>query len=291
MRTTIILAPLFLAAGLVVGFYLTSFMIESSRGIHSDFDESYSSVCHIHSGTRGPAASGVMLKSGYVLTAAHLIDDNENGKLDPKEMEWEVNFPSVNGENFKTIGRPIAVSNHLSEFSLDIAILRLDEKPPIAGVSLIEDLDYYNLKTGEPIDIIGMMNNRTPASITSGRISSFRFKEAHRTNATAYMGSSGGGIFNKDQELIGIETKVGIAKEYIHTARMIIPFVHYLPNISYYSPATRIRHFLKENGLVEMALDDSIWLLKWHHFLWLTIMNLLFAFGVFKGFSYLEELK
>lgn len=290
MRNPIILAPLFLAAGLVVGFYLTSFMIDSPREIHSDFDESFSSVCYIHSGTEGAAASGVMLKSGYVLTAAHLIDDNNNGKLDPEERAWEVEFPSINEESFKTIGRPIAVSDHTPDFSLDIAILKLDEKPPIAGVNLIEDLDYYNLKTGEPIDVIGMMNNRIPASITSGRITSFRLKEAHRTNATAYMGSSGGGVFNKNQELIGIETKIGVAREHIHFGPMAIPFIHFLPNISFYSPATRIRYFLKTNGLAEMALDDSVWLLKWYHFLGLTIMNLLFAFGVFKGFSYLEEL-
>ena len=226
--------------------------------VHKSINTAYDSVCMIV--TDSYTASGVLLESGYILTAAHAIDRNSNGKIEKNESIVMLQFSSAN--HFKVQATAIAIGS--PKDGLDIAILIPDQEVPLPGVKLMATEEYWQLKIGEPIYIIGMQNGLYPASITDGRITSTkRGSHAHRSSATIYYGSSGGGIFTNDK-LIGIVVAVGIGKQIlpipmynqhgIQYGIVNVPYEIPLANSSSHTPAPSVIDFL-----IDKNLPDALW--------------------------------
>lgn len=221
---------------------------------YPSINTAYNSVCMIE--TSDYCASGVLLESGYVLTASHVVDRNKNGKLENEEEVLFLTFS--NADDFVTKADVVTFAH--AEI-LDIAILKPRIPVPLPGVKMIPSREYYGLKTGTPIYTIGMPNGSYPANITDGRIIDiYGSVNEHRNSANSYMGNSGGGVFY-DDVLIGISSKVGIGELgldipiFENREKVGMQNVWYtvpLANVSTHVPVPAIRAFLNR------SLKDSL---------------------------------
>ncbi len=151
-------------------------------------------------------ATGVLLNTGYVVTAAHCIDVDENGNISSYERHPIVTF----------YGSIASVHTGYTIFcgkkeGFDIAIIQL-ENPPPSHVSLGE------VKFGEELFTIGMTRGFM-SNISVGRESSPADGRARATIA-AWTGNSGGGLWNKNQEIVGFASRIAMAQ---NNATIIIP--------------------------------------------------------------------
>lgn len=228
---------------------------------YDNINVAYDSICMITSGTGENRfiASGVLLESGYVLTAAHVVDRNFNNKIDDNERFITVKFPALGD---KEIQAEAIASDDVLE--LDLAILNPQEEIDLPGVRLMSNEDYWNIKIGTPLYTIGMGNGEYPGNITDGRmIEMDRHSNAHRNSANSYFGNSGGGVF-VDEELVGIAVAVGMGRQELRmpvftpqgrqVGMVMVPYNIPLANSSRHVPATSIRNFLASH-----YLDDVLW--------------------------------
>lgn len=204
---SIILTTLF--STILGTFYLAPSSNSKFSNIEDQFQDSYTSVCEVHTGVG--VGSGVLLESGYILTAGHNIDRNNNNKIDDDEKIINARFHAI---DFETQLETIAlVYSHRvgAKTEIDIALCRPSEKVPLKGVRLYASESYWqDIKIGTLIHAIGMTNGVTPANITDGRITTYqRDDNLHRNSASTYFGNSGGGVFTSDGRLAGIVVRVG----------------------------------------------------------------------------------
>lgn len=151
-------------------------------------------------------ATGVLLDTGYVITAAHCVDVDDNGSISLYERRPIVTF----------YGSIASVHTGTTVFcgkkgKFDIAIVQLDN-PPQSSISLGE------AKFGDELFTIGMTRGEKP-NISVGRESSPYDNHARATIA-AWTGNSGGGIWSNKQELIGFVARIGMAR---NNAAITIP--------------------------------------------------------------------
>lgn len=257
----------------VLGTLLLWPKIKPSKA-HNTIQKSYSSVCMIT--TNNAAASGVLLESGYILTAAHVVDQNLNGILEENEIRQKVVFPSIDFETTATV----IISGNIKE-SIDLAVLVPEKEIPLRGVRIIQSKDYWDLKFGEPITTIGMQMGESPAHITDGRLISMPSDDTlHRNSANSYFGNSGGGIF-KEEQLIGIAVAVGRDKLHLNMPifdgpRFIgtikVGYMIPLANSSLHVPAPLIVNFLQQNDL-DKVLETSPGDCPYHAYFAVMIFN------------------
>lgn len=142
-------------------------------------------------------ATGVLLNTGYVITAAHCIDIDNNGIISQNERNPIITFcgsiASIHSGRTVFCGR---------KNGFDIAVIQLDN-PPQSSISLGET------KFGDRLFTIGMTRGQEP-NISSGCASSNTDGYA-RAAIAAWSGNSGGGLWNNKQELIGFVSGVGMA--------------------------------------------------------------------------------
>jgi hypothetical protein len=223
--------------------------------VHESVSTAYDSICMITTGNH--IASGVLLESGYVMTAAHVVDHNSNGKIDPSEETFTLKFPDLKEYQAK------ALFLGDQKAKQDLAILLPTKGIPLLGVKIMSDEEYEGLQVGTPVYTIGMQNGSFPPNITDGRIIEKPYgSNAHRNSANTYFGNSGGGVFI-DNKLVGIATAVGMGR-----MRLTLPMfgpdgsmafanVGYtvpLANSSLHVPATSAREFITTNNL-----EDALW--------------------------------
>jgi hypothetical protein len=156
------------------------------------------------------AASGVLLESGYILTAAHVIDSNGDGELNEDELRTEVIFPNI---DFSCKADVILMSPY-QEHGIDLAVLDPDITIPLKGTRIMSMGDYRSQLIGTPLVTIGMQLGQSPANVTDGRLISAHPDDLiHRNSANSYFGNSGGGVFIGN-ELAGIAVMVGYDELY-----------------------------------------------------------------------------
>jgi V8-like Glu-specific endopeptidase len=267
----------------------------SRQVFHEDIDGPYQSVCSITTGDT--VASGVLLESGIVLTAAHAIDRDRDGKLAEDEKQAKVTF-HLQGKEFSTTGTTLAFSHVADYESVDLAILKLDKQPPIKGSSLITSEEYNKLTIGTPNFVVGMTNGEFPGHITDGRITAFDSPANHRSSATVYMGNSGGGIFLYNKKLIGIVGKTAIDRAFIAVpmfddgqlvGNLKVGYFRFLPDMGRYLPATEIRRFIEQHGLTKQVFPTSGLPKQYFYYILVNIINLMVLLGVFKFVSMRER--
>jgi len=130
-----------------------------------------------------------------VLTAAHVI-------IGIKEKKKEICFNTA--FDYKTRFTTI----YKIDIKTDLAILHGKNKEERSGPSVNISLHIPDI--GDQVVVIGspMGEERT---VTSGIISGFKVRKKkvlYKTTASIFYGSSGGGMFNSDGELIGVAHKI-----------------------------------------------------------------------------------
>lgn len=141
--------------------------------------------------------SGVVIsKEGLVLTAAHVVQVSDSVHVEFK-----------NGE--KILGKVVA-----SEPTADVALVKLDKLPKDMKVATIGDSG--KVKVGDDIFVIGApygIGHSITAGYISGRRkppekSMFSDVEFFQTDAAVNVGNSGGPMFNKNGEVVGIVSHI-----------------------------------------------------------------------------------
>jgi len=169
------------------------------------FVNSFNSTCTIESGF-AKSGTGVILKSGYVLTAAHVVDLNMNGRISNRERNCTAIFR--HGNRYKA--RVLYLGDQ------DFAILEIDDGF-FSKSSAVPSYKTPNL--GDEVYTIGAMAGHKP-HISTGRVSTPDMNSG-RTSCAVHGGNSGGGVFANDGEQIGVIVAVGMKREY-DTARFPI---------------------------------------------------------------------
>ncbi len=163
--------------------------------------------------------SGVIVDSnGYILTNSHVVGD---GKAKSLEVLFE------DGE--KLPGKVL-----FADPNLDLAIVKVDKK----GLPAVNLGNSDDLQVGEPVVAIGNpLGLDFQRTVTDGIVSGLNrtisvegvtMTDLIQTNASINKGNSGGPLFNKNGEVIGINTvKVGNAEGLgfsipINTTKIII---------------------------------------------------------------------
>lgn len=170
--------------------------------INQNVSEAYNATCRIDIEYTligmELTSTGVLLDTGYVLTAAHCIDGDADGVIDRYERSPQIKFygdiASVHTGSVVFVG----------EFdSFDIAVIEL-ENPPPSKVTLA-DTNF-----GDMLFTIGMTKS-SPPNISTGLASSYSAGHA-RASIAAWVGNSGGGIWTKDQQLAGIASRIALGQ-------------------------------------------------------------------------------
>lgn len=158
--------------------------------------------------TEDGTGSGIVLNERYILTARHVIKDNDN---------IYVEFPPT----MKRVKAKIEIEGNDNE--LDYAILELspgEEKSPFISpeeekddpfkprffIKPIKLEDFMRLKTGDEIKIAGYPLGDV-FHISKGLLGC-KDDGFYRTSAPIIYGNSGGGCFDSQNQLIGILVRV-----------------------------------------------------------------------------------
>jgi S1-C subfamily serine protease len=181
--------------------------LSSAQQLREAFRRVRSAVVIVHTGnpddanSRAPGevdvegtGSGVLIsKDGKILTAAHVIEN---------ETDIQVEFAD---------GQRLSASVVASIPSADVALLKVDHIPSSANPATLGDSDA--LETGDDIFIVGAPYGLT-YSLTVGRVSARRPEETRggilssveflQTDAVVNPGNSGGPVFNKEGQVVGI---------------------------------------------------------------------------------------
>lgn len=155
-------------------------------------------------GSGGGLGTGVLIKEDLVITAAHVIDTNRSGALEPNEINAELSFESIGVTTSGTIvklgewmlhGLPLNTTE-------DLALIKLNTKVACS----LKLSDNYDI--GDDVFTIGSPAG-PPLHISTGVISS-KYNKQRLSSCSIYPGNSGGGMFNNHGELIGIVTRVKV---------------------------------------------------------------------------------
>ena len=160
---------------------------------------SFRNSCSIKDVVSGQTVgSGVLLDDGFVLTAAHVVDRNDDFVCTSNEKIVELEF----GSGEKTNGVVVYAGNHSAPFD-DYAVIKPLESLKINGVKLVD----YQAEVGEDLYTVGSPDGR-PLHISSGLESNDSFY-GRTASIPVFFGNSGGPVFNSHGDVIGIVTRVG----------------------------------------------------------------------------------
>jgi hypothetical protein len=179
---------------------------------HPTIAKAYKSTCMVSAKAAGGGTSrgtGVLLSSGYVLTAAHVVDANADGKLSRNEREVTLKFHSPKLLVMKgwviSLGDPTG-KTHKIDLAIIIPEIHLVSKVTLAKQPVV----------GTPIFTIGHPMG-APPSVTDGRIS-HATPRTGRMTAPIFSGNSGGGVFLAgSQNCVGIVVRVSVFRNQIIT--------------------------------------------------------------------------
>jgi hypothetical protein len=246
----------------------------SHKPIYSDAYEATVGVFpkqYIFSTLSPGSGTGVLLDTGFILTAKHVVDTNDDGFIDQWEKQVQVKFysPIASVHTATVVSDPLTIWKYRGDFAF-LAI----ENPPESKIRLINDEDYKQIKFGDKLFAIGRSNAELP-HLTLGVRSTDTMDRLHRASLPIYYGNSGGGVFSSETgELVGIAAEISLG-DWDRNYEVV-------PSWSMYVPATMIREHANGLGLpnltdIQMGLPfwrvvclHILWMLNGIYFGWLT---------------------
>lgn len=174
----------------------------------------------------GPAGgsgsgSGFILEKNRIITAKHVIDDAENCFIFVTSAN---DFLPGAKEKHKY---PAVVLRESEDTDVALLVTSKDFK---VGTSLA------SAELGEEVLVIGFPGqprdwDGTYLSVTRGLISALWVDGLHDVTARVYLGNSGGPVFNKDKEVVGIvvmlyRTRYGVVFYYMLPSETINEFLN-----------------------------------------------------------------
>ena len=210
-----------------------------------------------------PMGTGVVLDTGFILTARHVVDMNGNGKIDAKEREFLVQFKYGNLFRVRLayIGeKDFALLMPYEDFSL---------RPSVKAAN-------RNARLAEKIHTVGATAGQS-LSVTAGNIS-MPYQGRGRASCFISGGNSGGGIISEDDEHLGVAVAVGIRHQFLTAQSMLkiedklyfsttqIHIRDEVGSLCFYVPIHKIRSELASKNLAQLidvqpqpALLDSLY--------------------------------
>ena len=244
---------LFMALGLltgVVGYEISEYEqthrpdISQTR-VEAEYVDQFSATCAVvDTRSRGIPTSGgtgVLLSTGYILTAQHVVDNNNNGKIDGEEEVVKLVFYYPTYKEIK--GRVVLLNNkplRLNGKMADFAIIK-PEKDIKSKIKLISRESYELFGVGKPIFTVGRMAGDFPHLTIGNKSYPIGESNVDRGNLDIWHGNSGGGVYSRDTgELIGLCSTV----KKVGGWRGGFP----IPGWMEYCDANQIRGYLEADG-------------------------------------------
>lgn len=221
---------------------------ETSR-VDEPIRTQFNASCMVKSSQRG-MGSGVLLNTGYILTAAHVVDANNDRRLTIDEMDVSTIFF---GDNKQEVHK-----GRVAYFSkkYDFALIDVDLPDSYQGV----DVAKYLPDVGAEIYAIGMTAG-SPTRVAGGYVSE-PYGGRDRMSCYISQGDSGGGVFKKSTgELIGISNAFAIQREHIYLripipsdngfmlVQVVLPIKHNLNAVSAYVSVDKVRRDLESKNI------------------------------------------
>lgn len=238
--------------------YLSTFP-QVDTGFDKSIRASYKNMCEIFDESGKRAGSGFVLDSGYVITAAHVVDGNRNYTND----EYVYVSYSYYGAKFKA--EVVLMGNYLLDKSRDVAVLKVDGGK-IGTARLLTSEQFDNLPKGTSVVCTGIAREEA-RDVSIGIYTGTNDSEGTITNPV-FFGYSGAGIFIKGtNQVIGIVTRLGFdsineraiidgitsdGKRF--RGRILIDRIVVMPNVTQFVTSNSIREFILENDLDEALI-------------------------------------
>lgn len=244
-------------------YFLFLVPTEKPQFINEGVIDSILATCRIDAGTG--SGSGVLLDTGYILTAAHVVDRNNNEVLELNERSVIIEF----FDDFGIVssvhnGRVVCISG---DERIDFAIIEIPEKIK-SKIKLVEDY----VRVGDKLYTVGCPKGRTP-HITFGHKSTDDYGIQSRASLDSYFGGSGGGIYISNLEVVGVMRGIGVHKRIAHTTASIVvgegdkaklhfilgqaSYFDVIPSWTEYISAYHIMNSLEDKNLLFVVIADS----------------------------------
>jgi len=174
----------------------------------------------------------VISGSGYIVTNHHVIS--------PWKFDEEIKKAGLSGrtrririifaDRSKQDDIPAGVVA-TSKRGMDVAILKIE---PFSGMPVISEIDedISNVRQGDPVAVIGFplgsrllqmtRDQKVTTTLTRGVVSKVVGAEAFQIDASANRGNSGGPVFNRRGQVIGILT-AGLGEEGFQGINFVTP--------------------------------------------------------------------
>ena len=205
------------------------------------------------------SASGIAFarkgRQTYVLTNAHVVERNSSWRS-PVEVKV---LPGAGGA---PILAKVVATGRMPD--VDLAVIELPGELPITALAADDALEL-----GDDLVVIGAPFGKG-LSVAAGIVSQIEYDHAEnaavrasptalKTDAAIGYGSSGGGVFD-----VGGARLVGVVEGY-RTARVAFgkdseqyAFDVPMPGETFVAPAAKIRRFLRDSGLGELAPGSPV---------------------------------
>lgn len=192
--------PFYWTLCFILGFALGCLVVVKHRekDVSEQLRRSYTSVCLIKAGRH--RGSGAILETGYILTAAHVVDLNRDNKISSNERNVKVIFGngSVDEHNARVF---------YFNSKMDFAII----KPHNACIHVKDGVKIGMMQPelADKVYTIGCTIGQAPI-LSEGRVS-YPLNDKGRASCFVYSGNSGGPLFNTDSEIVGVVVGMGFA--------------------------------------------------------------------------------
>jgi hypothetical protein len=177
--------------------------------IAPEISDAYAATCRLRSADS--IGTGVFLDTGFILTAAHLVDVNQDGVLNYDELSlWAETFGDAASVQTADV---IFMGHYLSDEREDFAILSVPN-PVVSSIHLAENAFCDAQPFGQRIFTIGASQGGS-LRVTDGRLDQFVNDVTERATCDILPGNSGGGIFiESNHNLLGIVVQGYSSYEY-----------------------------------------------------------------------------
>lgn len=278
----------------IIGVALLSILFlmspTKSYKTNENIRDAYNATCKVS--VNGFKSTGVLLNTGYIITAAHSIDTNNNEVIDEDERKIIIKFYTENRTSLIASASPVFLGK---QNKYDFAILKTNWNIK-SNIGFSSHIPLY----GDSLFTIGMTKGRSPL-ITKGYYSWISKEGTNRASIQVFEGNSGGGIFNKDQQLLGIVSQSARSREFAQV-RIVVPIEtdgeygitlahghatvwHHIPSWCEYVSYETIRDRLDKRRLLFLVKKQP----EESTFNWLYLQVVIQIFGVIACVFYIRR--